>query len=425
MSSFVFSNKKLEIGNLNFQQLDNINSWNIDEFNIIYHLDDISKNDISYYINDDNITLLFDGWLECNDNILLLYKEYGKDFIEHINGEYAIIILDFNKNIIYMYSDIFAIKSLFYSIEDGNIGIATYASKLKLLGFNNIIRINDSSIIELNLNDYLVQQYKHNQFNFDEYKTSYDDCIAALENAIKIRCNQRCAVGLSSGYDTGVLLQWSLLNDKRDNIFYHLTNNREDSGVMEERFKKCKVSGLQHKIIDYYKNKTINDLIEFKKISNMEDFEVYKDENSMFMLSRLMSTMKKDGINIFVTGTGADDIMTNDQIENEIGIEYSLTDGAYFYNSERPFYFYSDITRESIDQCEYACRAHGVQAKYPFFDKFFVQEFLNLSPELKTQQYKSVISEYLKIHNLSVQSRKTGMSCSNAIHKSIKTNFIL
>ncbi len=422
MSSFILSNKDLEIENLNFLSVkrgpDCTNFCSISGFNIIHNLLDISKNGILHPLNADNITLLFDGEIYGDitlSSIIPLYKEYGKTFVEHINGEYAMVIVDENNGVIYMYSDVFSTKPLFYSIEDRNIGIASYASELKLLGFDNIIRVSPSSYIELNINNYSIQEHKHNKFNFDEYKTSYNDCIAALENAIKIRCNQRCAIPLSSGYDSGAILQWSLLNNIGENSFYHLTNNREDPIVMNERFEKCKNHNFQYKIIDYYKNKSINDLIEFKKISNtMEDFEVYKDYDTVCMLSKLVSIIKKDGYNAIVSGDGAEAIVSNDR-----------KDGSYFYNLEKLPLAFDIYLQEIINEFEYIAGIYGVQVRYPLLDKFFVQEFLNLSPKLKTQKYKSVISEYLHINNLSTQQIKTGMSCSNATHESIKTNFIL
>jgi asparagine synthetase B (glutamine-hydrolysing) len=325
------------------------------------------------------------------------------------------MLMDKTNEVIYLYSDIFSTKPLFYSIENGNVGIATYASELKLLGFANPIRVKDSSFIELKLNDLSIKEYSHSKFNLKEYKTTYDDCIAALENAIKIRCNEKCAIPLSSGHDSGAIFQWFLLNNKKENCFYYVKNNRENEIVMDDRLKKCEDQNMSYKIIDYYKNKSVNDLIEFKNISNnMEDFENYKHDVVVFMLSKLVSVIKKDGYDVIISGSGADAIMSNDK-----------KDGVYFYNLQKPFHFYSYITQHFCNEFEYIVGAYGVQLRYPFLDKIFVQEFLNLSPELKTQKYKSVITEYLHINNLITNSKKVGMSCSHNVYTEIEQNFIL
>lgn len=426
MCSFIFTNKKLQSEKLNVISAkrgpDYTNVCEVDGFNIIHNLLDISGTQTHQPIIQDHITLLFNGEiynqsLECDTlSIIPLYKEYGKNFVEKINGEYAIVILDNIKNIIYLYSDVFATKPLFYCVQNNNVGIATYASELKLLGFDKPLRVNSSRCIELNLNDYSIREYSHSKFNLDEYKNTYDDCIKALENSIASRCNKRCAAGLSSGYDSGAILQWSLLNDGTQNSFYYITNNRENETVMIDRFKKCNEHNLQYCVIDYYKNKSINDLIEFKALSSsMEDFENYKNHNAVCMLSRLISTIKRDGFNIFISGQGSDEILSN-----------YIKDTSFFYNLKQQFpwnNFYEGKNRYYIDELEYVGGCYGVEVRYPYLDKFFVQEFLNLSHKLKTARYKSVIHEYL--NNLSTSTTKTGMSCSNQVHKAIKTNFII
>ena len=42
-----------------------------------------------------------------------LYKEYGKDFVKKLDGEFAILLMDFNKDLIVMATDIFKTKPLF------------------------------------------------------------------------------------------------------------------------------------------------------------------------------------------------------------------------------------------------------------------------------------------------------------------------
>ena len=411
MCSFIFSNKKLQNKKLNFISAkrgpDYTNAVSVGQFNMIHNLLDISETRTLQPIIQDDITLLFNGeiynqHLECDTlSIIPLYKEYGENFIEQLNGEYAIVILD--KNTIYLYSDIFATKPLFYCVENNNIGIATYASELKLLGFDKPLRVMASSYIKINLNDYSIKEYSHSKFNLDEYKTTYDDCIKALENSIALRCNKKCAVGLSSGYDSGAILQWSLLNNKTKNSFYYITNNRENETVMFNRFKKCKEFNLQYNIIDYYKNEGINNFIEFKALCEcMEDFKNYKINNSFFMISRLMSTIKHDGFNIFISGQGGDEILSN-----------YVKDTSFFYNLKHQFpwdNFYDGKNRNYIDGLEYIGGCYGIEVRYPFLDKFFVQEFLNLSHKLKTEKYKSVICEYLG--DLSTSIKKIGLACS-------------
>ena len=42
---------------------------------------------------------------------------------------------------------------------------------------------------------------------------------------------------------------------------------------------------------------------------------------------------------------------------------------------------------------------YGMEGRYPFLDLKVIQEFLNLSSDLKNQKYKSCISEFLEREN--------------------------
>ena len=135
----------------------------------------------------------------------------------------------------------------------------------------------------------------------------------------------------------------------------------------------------------------------------MEDFENYKKQHSTFLLSSLMNNIKNKKIDIFISGQGGDEILSN-----------YVKEGNFFNNLKQQFpwdNFYNGKNRLYIDQFEYIGGCYGIEVRYPFLDKKFVQEFLNLSKDLKNKKYKSVISEYLHINGLSVNSEKVGMGC--------------
>lgn len=412
MCSFIFTNKPLNGEKLNFLSSkrgpDHTEITQIQGFNIIHNLLDISKRKVIQPIIKNNIVLLFNGEIyEPKSNvdtleIIPLYEKYGVNFVEKINGEYAILLLDLNKNKIYLYSDVFATKPLFFSIEKNKIGVASYGSELKILGFKNIKRLLHSSYVEIDLYNLNLIEYKHSSFNLDEYKTNYDDCILALDNSLKIRCNDKVGVGLSSGHDSGSILLWTILNSKTKNSFYFVTNGREDLDVMKLREEECIKNNLSYKIIDYVKRTNIIDSIELNFLkTNMEEFNYFYNENSMCQISNMLRNIKNDDINIFITGQGADELMTNYKDYNFYE-NYNLKQNFPWLN------FYEGKNRKFIDEFEYIGGVYGIEVRYPFLDKFFVQEFLNLTNSLKLK-YKSVLTEFLTKYKFPYSSKKVGM----------------
>jgi asparagine synthetase B (glutamine-hydrolysing) len=286
MCSFIFSNRPFTQDNLNTLSSkrgpDHTEFFSTKKFNFIHNLLDISNHKIIQPITKDGITLLYNGEIyephasPDTLSIIPLYQKYGPCFVNKINGEYAILLLDETQNLLYLYSDIFATKPLFYSIEGSSIGVASYASELKILGFKNIQRVEHSSFLTINLTDLTTKKVVYHSFNLEEHKITYDDCILALEKSLELRCNTKVAVGLSSGHDSGSILLWSYLKKKTNNSFYFVTNNREDLNVMKLREKYCIDNNLQFHTLDYFKNKDQANTIELQLLSKyMEEFSYF------------------------------------------------------------------------------------------------------------------------------------------------------
>lgn len=411
MCSFICTTKEFnDLTNLKSMHRgpDHSEKCSVGGFNIIHNLLDISRHTIIQPVVDGDIILLYNGEIyepcdPCDTNLIIpLYKKYGHSFVEHINGEYAIVIID--KQNVFLYADVFATKPLFYSINDDHIGIASYASELVNLEFTNIVRVESSTYVQIKLNDLSITNFKHSAFDLTEYKTSYDNCILAFENACNLRCNDKAAVGLSSGHDSGSILQWSLNNDTH-NKFYYVHTGKEDADIMNHRLDMCDKNNILHNTINYYDNRVIYDHYEKRVLSNiMEEYEYYLDEVSTRMLSKMLRTVKRHGYNIFIAGQGADEIISN-----------YYEDSAFFVDLQLQFpweNFFNGDNRLFIDQYEYIGGAYGVEVRYPFLDKVFVQEFLHLTKEMKNKFYKSVIAEYLNRNNMPTKDIKVGFSMS-------------
>ena len=67
-----------------------------------------------------------------------LYLKLGEKFAKKLDGEYAIVLIDFKKNKILLITDTFAKKPLYYSINDDKIGVASYESAINKLGLKEI-----------------------------------------------------------------------------------------------------------------------------------------------------------------------------------------------------------------------------------------------------------------------------------------------
>ncbi len=83
--------------------------------------------------------------------IIDMYFKYGEDYVKHLDGEFAIVIADYKKNILYFASDIFGTKPIHYSIKGGSFGISSYREPLNDLKFSEIKRAEPSTLYKVDL----------------------------------------------------------------------------------------------------------------------------------------------------------------------------------------------------------------------------------------------------------------------------------
>lgn len=365
-------------------------------------------NNKNVIINGD-ITLIYSGNIyEPVINmvdIIPMYVQEGRRFVEALNGEFSFIIIDYNKGRVLLYTDTFNTKLLFYSIHNGFLYIGSRKSNFNYLKVKNYELVPISSIVEISLLDYsVIDIAKHSLLTLNENVDTYDDCILALENSIHIRYADNIGIGLSSGHDSGAILQTIINSKKNDAFFYFVDTFNEDVGIINERFKLCDKYKLKYSVLDYYNNKYIYDIFESCILKeSMENYTGFEHEPSTNLLSKLFRTMKRSGNSIYLTGLAGDEITTNYtfQLQKQASKQFTWEPTYDTYES-------GEIINE-IDQHEYIGEVYGVEVRYPFMDKKFIQAFLNLTERLKVN-YKSVTTEYLKINGMCYSPVKTGFS---------------
>jgi len=141
--------------------------------------------------------------------ILPLYEKYGFDCVKHMDGEFALAIIDFEKDILLFSTDVFSIKPLWFAKYGNDFAISSYQSCIDRLGFAEPMQVEANSTYVLRLSTLEIIERK-DVFSFDlkQYKDNFDDWNKAFENAIAKRTQNikhGIFIGLSSGYDSGAI----------------------------------------------------------------------------------------------------------------------------------------------------------------------------------------------------------------------------
>ncbi|SHE99591.1 asparagine synthase (glutamine-hydrolyzing) [Caldanaerobius fijiensis DSM 17918] len=124
-------------------------------------------NEIARKVNKINIT-------NVNEVLLLAYKKFGIDFVKEINGEFVFIIWDGNKKQLICVRDSIGIKSLFYSIYNNVVVLATNLS--------NILKYN---LVRSDLDDVYFSEYLTFGL-FEQHLTPYKNIKRLMPGSILI-----------------------------------------------------------------------------------------------------------------------------------------------------------------------------------------------------------------------------------------------
>ena len=401
---------------------------------------------IQPFVYDENIVIMFNGEIynykefgnfnsdgEC---IIECYKKYGDNFIKYLDGEFAILLIDFSKDLLYYSTDIFSIKPLWFANDNNDIGLCSYESSLKLLGFKNIKQIEANTTIKMRLStrELLLKQTVYD-FDLKQHKTSFDDWNKSFENSILKRTSgvkHKIFIGLSGGYDSGLIscvlnklnidyTAYSILGSEDLNLIknrhklltdgYILDLTQEDFLSQHEFLKKDSEEYLLN--IDTGEKSQLNksQLNKLKKIS----LQKVSSDNGAIGMSYICSLAKPKNQLIYLSGSGADEIIS-DYGFNKVKHYTHSTIGGYFPNNLESVFpwknFFGNTQRAYLMKEEIVSGTWGIEGRYPFLDKQVVQEFLWLLNDIKNSNYKSVIHNYLVQNNYPfVIKEKIGFNC--------------
>jgi asparagine synthetase B (glutamine-hydrolysing) len=262
---------------------------------------------------------------------------------------------------------------------------------------------------------------KNTVFDFDlgQYNDSFYNWNIAFENSIRKRTQdirEHIFMGLSSGYDSGVIA-CEMMKQKVP-IKYYSVLGSENKRVLNERYQLLNnveqiniTPQLRQDAVNYIKWNT--EEFKYTISSSSSDYNEFwlslTDDNGSGGLSVVCSHAKRDNRRIFISGSGADEIFSDYGFNGVKKYKHSNFGGFFPEKLETIFpwnSFYGSSQESYLAKDEYVAGSYGIEGRFPFLDKYVVQEFLWLRPELKNKNYKSVLYNYLQENNFPFQENE-------------------
>lgn len=431
MCSFIVTNKEIhDLNSVNcinrMRGPDYTNIEKVNGFTFVHNLLSITgKFTKQPYVNGDVVSIYngeiynyqsFGSYSNDGECIYDVYKNFGDCFSKELDGEFAIVVVDFNKQQLIFSTDTFKTKPMFFSFENGNIGISSYSDPLKKLGFENIQKAKPNTIYKLNLQTFKLETFTLTEFDCKQYKTDLADWNLAFSNSISKRTmnvDKKVFIGLSSGYDSGVIC-CELLKQNVDFKAFSVVGT-EDHNVLSQRLQLMQNHNKPFQVL--YKNdpsleKAINyiktNTEDFKyticsATSNYNEFDLsLTDDNGAKYFSLICQYARPDDYKVVLSGQGPDEIYSDYGFQGNKIYNHSNFGGLFPKDLASIFpwnSFFGSSMESYIAKEEYVGGAYGIEVRYPFLDKQVVQEFLWLDSDIKNANYKAPLKQYCDLNN--------------------------
>ena len=431
MCSILMTNKKVsDVEKTNFylqrRGPDKTTVTEIDNWTLIHNLLSITGDFTPQPLSKNNVHLIYNGEIYNIQNeteeyksdgyyILDAYDRYGDDFFKHLDGEFAIALLDLNNNKLIFGGDLFLTKPLFIGKEDNDICISSYKSSITSLGFNKILRAEPNSFYVVDLKTLKAQKRQTYKWNLDQHIDTYEVWERNFLKAIRKRVTgikDDFLVPVSSGHDSGGIVCGLKELNITDFMTYSFTAN-EAPGIIERRVqhvdKKILKDGItpQENIdINNFKHNFVEPFFYGSTPYN-KTHEGFEDKGGTGLLHLLKECREKHGVKVQLSGQGADEVMSNIQ--------------TYGFNTPNPYVwpdnlldifpwgnFYYGANWSYLNKEECIAGSVGIETRYPFLDKEVVQSFINLTSNLKNKNYKAPLHAMLTRCKFPFVSAKRG-----------------
>ena len=431
MCSILLTNKKapnVERANFYLQRRgpDKTTVTEIDNWTLVHNLLSITGDFTPQPLSKDNVHLIYNGEIYNIQNetkeyksdgyyILDAYEKYGDNFFKYLDGEFAIALLDFDNNKLIFGGDLFLTKPLFIGKDGNDICVSSYKSAVTLLGFDKILRAEPNSFYIVDLRTLKAEKRQTYEWDLKQHIDTYDVWVESFYTALKKRVTgikDDFLVPVSSGHDSGGIICGLKELNITDFMTYSFTAN-EAPGIIEQRVK-------------HIDNKILKDGITVQENININNFkqefvepffygptpyskthEGFEDKGGTGLLHLLKECREKHGVKVQLSGQGADEVMSNIQ--------------TYGFNSPNPYIWPDDLSNvfpwgnfyyganwSYLNKEECIAGSVGIETRYPFLDREVVQNYINLTPQLKNENYKAPLHFMLSKCNFPFVGAKRG-----------------
>jgi len=344
------------------------------------------------------------------DFLMARIQEEGEGALRGLDGEFAISLYKFESNTLFLATDPFGTKPLYYQLNHDSCVVGSYESTVAACSQSSpICQVPANTLLTISLTDFTIQgQSIIRPFDFHSpTMTSFERWNEAFGEALQKRTltgKRRCFVSFSSGHDSGLIA--AELMERHIPFHVYTMPFKEDGDVLEARLRilrenhvECDVLAPSQLEIEEMKQFIFEHCDPFQLINLESSFQNFSNPDMRYLSGYIASAVIHEKARnthrlISLSGQGADEIFSDyynphaNPVMSELKGNWDQIHGPWKN-------FYGGWNRIFLGGGERIAGLFGIETRYPFLDFQAVQEFLNLHAKLKGQFYKSPITNRL------------------------------
>ena len=372
--------------------------------------------------NHEDFTILFNGEiynykalgdfsseLQCLSS---LYEELYLDLPRELDGEYVVVIFDWARAELVIFSDVFGTKPMFVNLLENGVELASVPSVNQRYGGEFSCDIPPNSVTVINLKSNKIKlRFNHHFFNLSQTIDNFDSWNEAFLSAIKKRLpatrpereQEALFIGLSSGYDSGCIA--AALKHLNTRFTAYTVMN---PAIWEDIFKRSRLltDDINHILLsDHRRSKIVFEEPEDFPLTIYSLDGTYKERGSSTItdsgargLAHICSQAKLLQHRVYFSGSGADEIYSDYGFKGKKIFSHSNF-GGLFKESLQSYFpwpsFYCSTMRAYLMKEELVAGSFGIEGRYPFLDVELTQRWLSIKATLKNSKYKAAIAQFL------------------------------
>ena len=322
--------------------------------------------------------------------ILALYRDKGVDFLEELNGIFAFVLYDEEKDVFLIARDPIGVIPLYMGYDsDGTIYVASELKALEGQCERYEPFLPGHYLTNVQRSTFNVQRYYHRDWmQYDAVKDNPASVAAihdALEDAVKRQLMSDVPYGvlLSGGLDSSVISaiaekysQMRIEDNSQTRAYWPRLHSFAVGLKGAPDLAKAKLVadhiGTVHHEINYTIQEGLDAIRDVIYFIETYDVTTVRASTPMYLLARFIKSM---GIKMVLSGEGADEIF-----------------GGYLYFHKAPSAqaFHEETVRKLSKLYLYDClrankslSAWGVEGRVPFLDKEFLDVAMRTNPQAK------------------------------------------